>query len=48
MTLYRQRLKTIEEILAVLDELESEEAVDAVIIPPEVDELTDEGHGAVF
>ena len=42
MSFYRQKLQTAEEIIAVLDELESEEAVDAVIIPPDVDELTDE------
>ncbi|KAG7197704.1 hypothetical protein KM043_014464 [Ampulex compressa] len=42
MAFYKKKILTAEEIIAVLKELKTEEAIDAVIIPPEVHELTDE------
>lgn len=42
MTFYKKRLQTVEEIIDAIRELDTEEGIDAVIIPPAVDELTDE------
>ncbi|KAF7270461.1 hypothetical protein GWI33_016566 [Rhynchophorus ferrugineus] len=42
MAFCKKKILTAEEIIAGLEELKTEETINAVTIPPEVDELTDE------